>query len=298
MDDPAARVGDLDADGLLAGDRGEDADVRGGERVGEVVLELGDLADLDAGREPQLVAGDVRPGDHADDVRLDAEVAERLDELGGGLLLPGRVGPVRVARRAGEEARVGDVQTNSGESVTDAAVAAAGVSSSSVDLAPGPARITPGSSVSGSSARRGASGSSTGSAAGVAGSGGSGSSCGSGSPCATGPASLVEVGEAVGARPEVLLARRALARGGVTAVNSDVSSSASSSRAVRMRVVTAVRTGSARSRTRRPVVVTESPVALSTPATLAPVSSSTPARKTKIAMTCAPTSPSSVEVPS
>ena len=46
-------------------------------------------------------------------------------------------------------------------------------------------------------------------------------------------------------------------------MNSDVSSAASSSRAVRMRMETAVRTGSARSRTRRPVVVTESPVALS-----------------------------------
>ena len=62
----------------------------GGQRVGEVVLELGDLADLDAGREAQLVAGDVRARDHADHLRLDAEVAERLDELGGGLLLARR----------------------------------------------------------------------------------------------------------------------------------------------------------------------------------------------------------------
>ena len=108
VDDAAARVRDLDADGLLARDRGEDADVGGGERVGEVVLELGDLADLDAGREPELVAGDVRPGDHPDDLGLHAEVAERLDQLGRGLLLPGRVGPVRVDRRAGQEARVGD----------------------------------------------------------------------------------------------------------------------------------------------------------------------------------------------
>ena len=43
-----------------------------------------------------------------------------------------------------------------------------------------------------------------------------------------------------------------------------------------MRVATAVRTGSARSRTRRLVVVTESPVAFRTPAMLAPVSRSTP----------------------
>jgi hypothetical protein len=65
-----------------------------------------------------------------------------------------------------------------------------------------------------------------------------------------------------------------------------------------MRVLTAVRTGSARSRTRRLVVVTESPVALSTPATLAPVSRRTPARKTKIATTWAPTVPSRVDAPS
>ena len=48
VDDPPARVRHLDADGLLAGDRREDADVRRGQRVGEVVLELGDLGDLDA----------------------------------------------------------------------------------------------------------------------------------------------------------------------------------------------------------------------------------------------------------
>ena len=55
-----ARVRHLDADRLLAGDRGEDADVGGGERVGEVVGELGDLLDLRARRQPQLVARDVR----------------------------------------------------------------------------------------------------------------------------------------------------------------------------------------------------------------------------------------------
>src|SRR3712207_9328624 len=38
---------------------------------------------------------------------LHAEVAERLDQLGGDLLLAGGVGPRRLARGAGEEARVG-----------------------------------------------------------------------------------------------------------------------------------------------------------------------------------------------
>ena len=56
VDDPPPRVGDLDAHGLLAGDRGEDADLGRRQRVGEVVLELGDLGDLGPGRQAQLVA--------------------------------------------------------------------------------------------------------------------------------------------------------------------------------------------------------------------------------------------------
>ena len=51
------RVRDLDPDRLFAGDRGEDADVGRGQRVGEVVGELGDFLDFDAGREAQFVAG-------------------------------------------------------------------------------------------------------------------------------------------------------------------------------------------------------------------------------------------------
>ena len=78
--DPPLCVGHLHADGLLAGDGREDTDVGGGEGVREVVLELGDLGDLGAGRQAQLVAGDVGSGDGADDLGLDAEVAERLDE--------------------------------------------------------------------------------------------------------------------------------------------------------------------------------------------------------------------------
>ena len=84
--------GNLDADGLLAGDRREDADVGRGERVGEVVLELGDLADLRARRELQLVAAHVRTGDRADQLRLDLEVAEHLEQGPGGLLHVAAVG--------------------------------------------------------------------------------------------------------------------------------------------------------------------------------------------------------------
>ena len=85
--DPPARVRDLDPDRLLAGNRRQNPDVGGGQRVREVVLELRDLGDLRPGRQPDLVAGDVRPGDAADHLRLDPEVAERLDQRRGHLLL-------------------------------------------------------------------------------------------------------------------------------------------------------------------------------------------------------------------
>jgi hypothetical protein len=55
-DEVRALVGQLDPDGLLAGDRGEDADLRRGERVGEVVLERGDLRDLGARSELELAS--------------------------------------------------------------------------------------------------------------------------------------------------------------------------------------------------------------------------------------------------
>jgi hypothetical protein len=91
-DDPPVAVGHLDADRALAGDRREDADLGGRQRVGQVVLEVGDLDHLHAGGELQLVARDVRPGDGADDLGLDAQVAERLDQARGDPLLPCRVG--------------------------------------------------------------------------------------------------------------------------------------------------------------------------------------------------------------
>ena len=91
-DDAAARVRDLDPDRLLAGDRRQDADVGRGQRVGEVVGELGDFLDLGAGRQAQFVAGDVRAADDADDLRLDPEVAERLDQLAADRFLVARVG--------------------------------------------------------------------------------------------------------------------------------------------------------------------------------------------------------------
>ena len=88
----AGAVGNLDPDRLLAGDRREDADVGRGERVGDVVGELGDFLDFGPGREAQLEAGDVRAADDADDLRLDPEVAERLDQLAADRFVVARVG--------------------------------------------------------------------------------------------------------------------------------------------------------------------------------------------------------------
>ncbi len=99
-------VGHLHPDRLLAGDRSQDADVGRGERVGDVVLELRHLRDLGAGREPQLVARHARAGDAADDLRLDAEVAERLDQRLGDLVLVGGVGALALAGLA-QQLRVG-----------------------------------------------------------------------------------------------------------------------------------------------------------------------------------------------
>ena len=98
------RFGDLDADGLLAGNRCEDADLGRRERVGEVVLERGDLGHLRARGELELVAGDTRADDLADHRRLDAEVGEGLHEGVGDLAARlGRRGVVR-ARGAQEAA--------------------------------------------------------------------------------------------------------------------------------------------------------------------------------------------------
>ena len=82
-DEVRREVRHLDADRLLARDRREDADLRRRERVREVVLQRRDLRDLRPGRELQLVARHARAGDLADDVRVDAEVRERLHERVG-----------------------------------------------------------------------------------------------------------------------------------------------------------------------------------------------------------------------
>ncbi len=79
-DDLAVGVGHLDADRLTTGDRRQDADVGRRHRVGDVLVEAGDPGDLHAGPELELVAGDRRADHHADELRLDAVLGERLLE--------------------------------------------------------------------------------------------------------------------------------------------------------------------------------------------------------------------------
>ena len=68
-DEVRRQVRDLDADGLLARDRRQDADLGRRQRVREVVLERRDLGHLRPGGELELVASDARAGDLADDPR-------------------------------------------------------------------------------------------------------------------------------------------------------------------------------------------------------------------------------------
>ena len=85
----AIGVGDLDADGALAGDRREDANVGGGHRVGYVFRQVRELIDLDAGSEDDLVAGDCRAARETGDARVDVKVLEDLGERSDDLVVDG-----------------------------------------------------------------------------------------------------------------------------------------------------------------------------------------------------------------
>ncbi len=77
----AVGVGNLDADGGLAGDRREHPDALGGHGVGDVLLQRRDLLDLHAGSEFDLVAGDGRAAGAPRDGGIHLElVQDRLDD--------------------------------------------------------------------------------------------------------------------------------------------------------------------------------------------------------------------------
>ena len=84
-DEVTSLVRYLYANCLLARDRSQDPDVGRGQGVSEVVLEVADLVHLHPGRQPELIAGDVRAGNCPDEGGFDSEVAEGLEQsLTGG----------------------------------------------------------------------------------------------------------------------------------------------------------------------------------------------------------------------
>ena len=108
-DELAGVVGHLDADRRLARDRGEDAHVGGGHRVGDVALQRRHPGHLHAGPELELVARDGRTDGHPDERRVDTVLLERLLEdppAPGGLAL---VDALR-RRRGGAAATGGSTQ--------------------------------------------------------------------------------------------------------------------------------------------------------------------------------------------
>ncbi|HOG07716.1 MAG TPA: hypothetical protein PK983_06450 [Syntrophales bacterium] len=70
------RIGNLDADRRLSGDRGDDTDARRLEGEGQVVRQIGDPVNLDPGCRLQFVHGDDRSRTDLQDPRLDAEVGQ------------------------------------------------------------------------------------------------------------------------------------------------------------------------------------------------------------------------------
>ena len=85
VDGLALGVGQLDADGVLAGDDG-DAAGDGTHRAGDVVGKTDDARRLDARRRLQFVEGDHRAGTDVDDLAADAEIVEHAFEQPGVLL--------------------------------------------------------------------------------------------------------------------------------------------------------------------------------------------------------------------
>ena len=94
------------------------ADVGGGERVGEVVLELGDLADLDARRQAQLERV-MRGPATVPITRASTPKCRAPRRAGRRLLLARRVGLVGIAAERVRKLGSGTRQTKAGTSVTE-----------------------------------------------------------------------------------------------------------------------------------------------------------------------------------
>ncbi len=82
----------LDAHRRLARDRGKQPDVVGGRGIGDVAGQRGDLLDLDARAEFDLVAGDRRSSGEAGDGRVDGELVQHAGDPSDHLLVGRRPG--------------------------------------------------------------------------------------------------------------------------------------------------------------------------------------------------------------
>ena len=80
MHDFAINIRNLDADRRFAGDRRKDTHVGTRHRIGDIALEIGDLFDLDTRSELNLVLGDGRPAQEADDFRVYLKLLERVGQ--------------------------------------------------------------------------------------------------------------------------------------------------------------------------------------------------------------------------
>ena len=95
MHDLAVGVGDFDADRAFAGDWRQDAHVRTGDGVGNVLLQVRDFLDLHALAELHLVLCDRGAAQEPDDLRVDLELFESVRERADHLVV------LRCARRMG-----------------------------------------------------------------------------------------------------------------------------------------------------------------------------------------------------
>ena len=96
-------VRDFNADRGLAGNRREDAHIRGSHGIGDVLRQVRELVDLHSRSEDDLVTGDRRASGKTGDLRVDLEVGEDLGESVNDLIVHHRAG---LMRGPGDEERV------------------------------------------------------------------------------------------------------------------------------------------------------------------------------------------------